>query len=159
MAESTLAIKHNPAAMRFEAIVDGMLCRADYRMHGDTMMLVHTEVPQRLEGRGTDSEEAIEQRLRTAEVELAARSEFPHVVVNDVGCRVDGSGADPGVARAVVEEIRAAGGEAIPNHDPVGTVARNTFSPGAETSTAGPWELPRHRASRTSTPATAIQSA
>jgi guanylate kinase len=37
----------------------------------------------RLEGRGTDSVDAIEQRLRTAEVELAARSEFPHVVVND----------------------------------------------------------------------------
>jgi guanylate kinase len=37
----------------------------------------------RLEGRGTDSPEDIEQRLRTAEVELAARSEFPHVVVND----------------------------------------------------------------------------
>lgn len=55
MAELTLAIKHNPAAMRFEAIVDGMLCRADYRMHGDTMMLVHTEVPRRLEGRGIAS--------------------------------------------------------------------------------------------------------
>jgi guanylate kinase len=38
---------------------------------------------QRLEGRGTDSAEAIEQRLRTAEVELAARSEFPLEVVND----------------------------------------------------------------------------
>ena len=38
---------------------------------------------ERLEGRGTDSPEAIEQRLRTAEVELAARSEFPHVIVND----------------------------------------------------------------------------
>jgi len=38
---------------------------------------------ERLEGRGTDSPEAIEQRLRTAEVELGARSEFPHVVVND----------------------------------------------------------------------------
>jgi guanylate kinase len=37
----------------------------------------------RLESRGTDSEKAIEQRLRTAEVELAARAEFPHVVVND----------------------------------------------------------------------------
>lgn len=55
MAELNLAIRHNPAAMRFEAIVDGMLCRADYRMHGDTMMLVHTEVPQRLEGRGIAS--------------------------------------------------------------------------------------------------------
>jgi guanylate kinase len=38
---------------------------------------------ERLEGRGTDSPEDIEQRLRTAEVELAARSEFQHVVVND----------------------------------------------------------------------------
>jgi guanylate kinase len=38
---------------------------------------------ERLVGRATDSPEAIEQRLRTAEVELAARSEFPHVVVND----------------------------------------------------------------------------
>ncbi len=38
---------------------------------------------ERLEGRGTDSAEAIEQRLRTAEIELGARSEFPHVIVND----------------------------------------------------------------------------
>jgi guanylate kinase len=38
---------------------------------------------ERLEARGTDSREAIEQRLRTAEVELAARSEFPLEVVND----------------------------------------------------------------------------
>ena len=37
----------------------------------------------RLEGRGTDSQEAIEERLRTAEVELAAQGEFPNVVVND----------------------------------------------------------------------------
>jgi guanylate kinase len=38
---------------------------------------------ERLVGRGTDSPEDIEQRLRTAEVELAARSEFPLEVVND----------------------------------------------------------------------------
>jgi guanylate kinase len=38
---------------------------------------------QRLEGRGTDSEEAIERRLRTAEIELEAQAEFPHVIVND----------------------------------------------------------------------------
>jgi guanylate kinase len=38
---------------------------------------------QRLEGRGTDSPEAIERRLRTAELELEARVEFPHVIVND----------------------------------------------------------------------------
>jgi guanylate kinase len=38
---------------------------------------------QRLEARGTDSPEAIEARLRVAELELAARQEFPHVIVND----------------------------------------------------------------------------
>jgi guanylate kinase len=38
---------------------------------------------ERLQGRGTDSEEAIERRLRTAEGELEAQVEFPHVVVND----------------------------------------------------------------------------
>jgi guanylate kinase len=38
---------------------------------------------RRLEGRRTDSSEAIQRRLRTAEAELAARDEFPHVVVND----------------------------------------------------------------------------
>jgi guanylate kinase len=38
---------------------------------------------QRLEGRGTDSGEAIDERLRTAELELAAQEEFEHVVVND----------------------------------------------------------------------------
>jgi guanylate kinase len=38
---------------------------------------------ERLEGRGTDSAEAIDERLRTAELELAAQQEFKHVIVND----------------------------------------------------------------------------
>jgi guanylate kinase len=37
----------------------------------------------RLVGRGTDSADQIDQRLRTAELELAAQEEFQHVVVND----------------------------------------------------------------------------
>ena len=37
----------------------------------------------RLVGRGTDSAEQVDARLRTAEQELEAQSEFPHVVVND----------------------------------------------------------------------------
>jgi predicted GNAT family acetyltransferase len=45
-------VVHNVASQRFEAIVDGSLCRCDYRMSGGTMLLVHTEVPPRLEGRG-----------------------------------------------------------------------------------------------------------
>jgi guanylate kinase len=42
-----------------------------------------SDLRRRLRGRGTDAEEAIEARLRTAEQELEARQEFPHVVVND----------------------------------------------------------------------------
>jgi guanylate kinase len=38
---------------------------------------------RRLEGRGTDAPEAIDERLRTAEIELDAQQEFKHVVVND----------------------------------------------------------------------------
>jgi len=38
---------------------------------------------ERLERRGTDTEAAIAERLRTAEIELDAREEFEHVVIND----------------------------------------------------------------------------
>src|SRR6188508_351144 len=41
------------------------------------------------------------------------------VVVNDLGCELDGSGGGTGPAGEVVEEIRAAGGEAIANGDDV----------------------------------------
>ena len=41
------------------------------------------DLRRRLEGRGTDGPEAIDERLRTAEIELAAQEEFQHVVVND----------------------------------------------------------------------------
>ncbi len=41
------------------------------------------ELRQRLEGRGADSEEAIAERLRTAELELDAQEEFQRVIVND----------------------------------------------------------------------------
>jgi guanylate kinase len=37
----------------------------------------------RLEGRGTDSARDIDERLRTADLELAAQEEFAHVVVNE----------------------------------------------------------------------------
>jgi guanylate kinase len=37
----------------------------------------------RLVGRGTDTPEQVDERLRTGERELAAQPEFVHVVVND----------------------------------------------------------------------------
>ena len=41
------------------------------------------------------------------------------VVVNDLGCELDGSGGGSGPAGEVVDEIRAAGGQAIANGDDV----------------------------------------
>lgn len=41
------------------------------------------DLRRRLEGRGADSERAIGERLRTAQLELAARGEFTYEVVND----------------------------------------------------------------------------
>ena len=38
---------------------------------------------ERLTGRGTETQEVIERRLKTAEVEMAAQDEFDQVVVND----------------------------------------------------------------------------
>jgi NAD(P)-dependent dehydrogenase (short-subunit alcohol dehydrogenase family) len=50
---------------------------------------------------------------------LAARGAL--VVVNDLGGAVDGSGSDAGAAQLVVDEIKAAGGEAVANTDSVAT--------------------------------------
>lgn len=52
MSQTGLAVRHNEDAQRFEADVEGGLARADYRMQGDVMRLVHTEVPYASEGRG-----------------------------------------------------------------------------------------------------------
>jgi len=50
---------------------------------------------------------------------LAARG--AKVVVNDLGGRVDGTGGNRAAADAVVREIRATGGKAVPNYDTVAT--------------------------------------
>src|SRR5688572_31106796 len=51
---------------------------------------------------------------------LASRGAL--VVVNDLGGSVDGSGADASAAQKVVDEIKAAGGEAVADHNSVATV-------------------------------------
>ena len=50
---------------------------------------------------------------------LASRGAL--VVVNDLGGSVDGTGANASAAQKVVDEIVAAGGEAVANHDSVST--------------------------------------
>ncbi len=47
-----LTVRDNPAAHRYEADVDGELAVAYYRLAGSTITFTHTEVPERLEGRG-----------------------------------------------------------------------------------------------------------
>jgi NAD(P)-dependent dehydrogenase (short-subunit alcohol dehydrogenase family) len=54
---------------------------------------------------------------RAHAVLLASRG--AKIVVNDLGGAVDGSGSSARAADAVVEEIRAAGGEAVASHDAV----------------------------------------
>jgi NAD(P)-dependent dehydrogenase (short-subunit alcohol dehydrogenase family) len=50
---------------------------------------------------------------------LAFAREGARVVVNDLGVAGDGTGGDRGPAHDVVEEINAAGGEAVPNADDI----------------------------------------
>jgi predicted GNAT family acetyltransferase len=48
----SVAIHHNASESRFEALVEGQLCVASYRIYGKVMMLTHTGVPRALRGRG-----------------------------------------------------------------------------------------------------------
>jgi NAD(P)-dependent dehydrogenase (short-subunit alcohol dehydrogenase family) len=50
---------------------------------------------------------------------LLFSEEGARVVVNDLGGEWDGTGADPRAASQVVEEIRTAGGEAVPHFDDI----------------------------------------
>jgi NAD(P)-dependent dehydrogenase (short-subunit alcohol dehydrogenase family) len=56
---------------------------------------------------------------RTYALDLARRG--AQVVVNDLGGSVDGTGGEHTAAQKVVDEIKAAGGEAVPNYDSVST--------------------------------------
>ena len=57
------------------------------------------------------------------DIALALAAEGAKVVVNDIGTSPSGEGTDAGPAQRVVEEIRAAGGEAVANTDSVSDAA------------------------------------
>ena len=51
-ASDDIAVKHNEAEHRFEALVHGQLAVCDYELEGTTMVFTHTFVPSELRGRG-----------------------------------------------------------------------------------------------------------
>ncbi|HEY1974143.1 MAG TPA: SDR family NAD(P)-dependent oxidoreductase [Pseudonocardia sp.] len=55
------------------------------------------------------------------EYALALAARGAAVVVNDIGVALDGTGGDPGPAAAVVADIEAAGGKAVPDGNSVAT--------------------------------------
>jgi uncharacterized protein len=59
-------VTDNPDAGRFELAIDGQLAELVYRRRADRLILVHTEVPDALSGRGLAGQ------LVTAAVERAA---------------------------------------------------------------------------------------
>jgi uncharacterized protein len=65
-----LEIHHNVDQQRFEALLGGEIARADYRLAGGVMRMVHTEVPPAFTGRG------IAAQLVRAALEHARRSGF-----------------------------------------------------------------------------------
>jgi predicted GNAT family acetyltransferase len=50
--DAAIDVRHNPAASRFEAEVDGRVCVANYQIVDGVMRIHHTEVPAGLERRG-----------------------------------------------------------------------------------------------------------
>ena len=47
-----IEVRHNAAAKRYEAVVDGHLSVCEYELAGDNMIFTHTLVPPELRGRG-----------------------------------------------------------------------------------------------------------
>ena len=60
-------VADNQAESRFEIRTGGHLAELSYHRHGDRLALIHTEVPEELEGHGLGG------RLVTAAVDRAAR--------------------------------------------------------------------------------------
>lgn len=53
--ESNMKIENNQEAQRWEAQVGEHIAVTEYRLRGDTIFFIHTEVPRELEGQGVAS--------------------------------------------------------------------------------------------------------
>ncbi len=71
-------ITDNPARSRYEMSVDGLVAFVEYERRGDALVLVHTEVPQGLEGRGVGSRlaRAVLDTARADGAKVVPRCEF-----------------------------------------------------------------------------------
>lgn len=67
MASTLPEVTDNEASSRFEFRADGQVAELQYRLNGKRLVLVHTEVPAELEGRGVGG------RLVAAAIARAAR--------------------------------------------------------------------------------------
>ncbi len=68
-----IPVTNNEAAQRFEAAQAGRAAFLDYRRQGNSLILIHTEVPSEMEGRGVGG------KLAKTALEYA-RGEGLHVV-------------------------------------------------------------------------------
>jgi predicted GNAT family acetyltransferase len=73
-------VTDNQAESRFELWADGSLAELLYRRNGNRLVLIHTEVPEELEGRGLGG------ALVTAAVERAAREGMTVVPLCPFAC-------------------------------------------------------------------------
>jgi predicted GNAT family acetyltransferase len=64
------AVLDNVERSQFEILQDGHVARLKYRLSGDVLELIHTEVPSALEGRGFGS------RLAKHALDYAAENSF-----------------------------------------------------------------------------------
>ena len=72
------AVVDNPAANRFELHVDGHLAELVYHVHGRRLVLVHTGVPDELEGGGLGGKlvRAALERARAEQLVVVPRCPF-----------------------------------------------------------------------------------
>jgi predicted GNAT family acetyltransferase len=71
---AAVAVQHNTAASRYEAVVDRHLSVCEYGLDGDRMVFTHTLVPPELRGRGI-AEKLV--RTALADARAAGRKVVP----------------------------------------------------------------------------------
>jgi uncharacterized protein len=118
---SAIEIKHDPAAHRFTALVDGAQAVLDYTISGAIMTITHTRVPPPIAGRGVAAE-LMRQALDTArdqgwEVVPQCSYAAAYMAKNPQGKRAD-EGGDEAERRHQSDLLDEALEESFPASDP-----------------------------------------